>query len=141
MNPWPQQTGEGFQALLTLRPELQKKYRAFLSAVENNDAVPDKVLALCRARIQQIHGQEPQGIDPETGQALAAGRLNDFSGEERVALVAAERMPYQHHELPDEEVEAVKAAFGNKGCVALLTALAFFDVTSRLEAAFQMGSD
>lgn len=123
MKPWLQQSGEGFQSLLALRPELQKKYQDFLSVVENNESVPDQVYDLCRARIQHIHG-------------LRAEDVASTNEAETAALVAAERIPYQHHQLSDEEVDALKAAFGDQGCVALLTALAFFDVTCRLEATF-----
>ncbi len=112
--------------MLALRPELQQKYQAFLAAVERSDAVPEAVYELCRARIQYIHGLRDQDVDDSH---LNAG--------ESAALVAADRMPYQHHQLTDDEVNAVKSAFGDEGCVALLTALAFFDVTCRLEATFQ----
>lgn len=126
MKPWLQQSGEGFQSLLALRPDLQQKYRDFLEVVENNDAVPDSVYELCRSRIQFIHGLRKEDVDASSlGEAEAS------------ALVAADRIPYQHHQLTDEEVDALKAAFGDQGCVALLTALAFFDVTCRLEATFQ----
>ncbi|MBL6691517.1 MAG: hypothetical protein ISP91_14105 [Pseudomonadales bacterium] len=123
MKPWLQQSGEGFQSLLALRPELQKKYQEFLSVVENNESVPEQVYDLCRARIQHIHGLRAEDVVPG----------NDG---ETVALVAADRIPYQHHQLSDGEVDALKTAFGDQGCVALLTALAFFDVTCRLEATF-----
>ena len=47
---------------------------------------------------------------------------------------AAEKMPFQYHFIEDKEVEAIKLAFGDAGCVSLLTALAFFDVSCRLNA-------
>ena len=126
MKPWLQQSGEGFQSLLALRPDLQQKYRDFLEVVENNDAVPDSVYELCRSRIQFIHGLRKEDVD-----------ASSLGEAETSALAAADRIPYQHHQLTDEEVDALKAAFGDQGCVALLSALAFFDVTCRLEATFQ----
>ena len=51
--------------------------------------------------------------------------------EEAAALAVADRIPYQHHQLDDEEVAAVRQFFGDAGCVTLLTALAFFDVSCR----------
>lgn len=126
VKPWLQQSGEGFQARLALRPDLQQKYHDFLQVIENNDAVPERVYEICRSRIQFIHGLRKEDVD--------ARPLNDA---EASALKVADRMPYQHHQLMDEEVETLKAFFGDQGSVALLTALAFFDVTCRLEATFQ----
>jgi hypothetical protein len=130
---------KNFQAILASRPELQEKYQAFLTAIESSDAVPERVFDLCRARIQQIHGIDPNAITRQEAQSLNKGDLTAFNAQEQAALVAAERFPYQHHQLTDEEVEAVKSAFGDAGCVSLLTALAFFDVTCRLDTTFQQG--
>lgn len=113
-----------FDELLSLRPELQAKYQHFLSAINNSDKVPSSVLSACQKRIRQIHG-----LEADTG-------VSTSDAAEQLALAIAEKMPYQHHELLDEEVAEVKQIFGDAGCVALLTALAFFDTTSRLELAF-----
>lgn len=129
MKEWMQQSGDSFQSLLELRPELYKKYQDFLSAIENNDAVPTHVYELCRHRIQFIHGLADNDV--------ATDNLDEAA---LAALVVADRMPYQHHQLADDEVASVKSFFGDEGCVALLTALAFFDVTARLDASFQMGN-
>ena len=126
--------GESFIEALALRPALQTKYSAFLDAIESSDAVPERVFRLCRARIEQIHGQQVHGISAEEATKLEFQRLDSFELSEQTALIAAEKMPYQHHFLEDEEVEAIKRAFGDAGCVALLTALAFFDVSCRLNA-------
>lgn len=129
MKPWLQQSGDDFQSLLALRPELHKKYEDFLATIEQCDAVPARIFELCRIRIRYIHGL--------VGEDVVADSLTEA---ESSALTVAERMPYQHHQLTDDEVEAVKLNFGDDGCVALLTALAFFDVTARLESSFQMGN-
>ncbi len=126
--------GESFIEALALRPALQTKYAAFLDAIESSDAVPERVFGLCRARIAQIHGQQVHGISAEEATTLQSQRLDAFELSEQTALVAAEKIPYQHHFLEDEEVEAIKRAFGDAGCVSLLTALAFFDVSCRLNA-------
>ena len=126
--------GESFIEALALRPALQTKYSAFLDAIASNDAVPERVFKLCRARIAQIHGQQVHGISAEEATKLEFQRLDSFELSEQTALIAAEKMPYQHHFLEDEEVEAIKRAFGDAGCVSLLTALAFFDVSCRLNA-------
>jgi hypothetical protein len=126
--------GESFIEALALRPALQTKYAAFLDAIESSDAVPERVFRLCRARIQQIHGQQPEGISAEDASMLQAQQLDTFDLSEQTALTAAEKIPFQHHFIEDEEVEAIKLAFGDAGCVSLLTALAFFDVSCRLNA-------
>lgn len=114
-----------FEDLLDLRPELQQKYRAFLESVNHTDRISPEVLKACQDRVRQVHGLEPDGKnDPR-------------SWEERAALVVAEKMPFQHHLLEDEEVQQVKALFGDGGCVALLTAIAFFDASCRLELTFK----
>ena len=132
--------GESFIEALALRPALQTKYAAFLEAIESSDAVPKRVFLLCRARIAQIHGQQTQGISAEDASTLESQQLDAFSLPEQTALNAAEKMPYQHHFLEDEEVEAMKLAFGDAGCVSLLTALAFFDVACRLNATMTGGT-
>lgn len=125
---------ESFIEALALRPTLHRKYTAFLAAIESSDAVPERVLTLCHARIAQIHGQQVHGISAEESTRLRSQRLEAFDMSEQIALIAAEKIPYQHHAIEDQEVEAIKQAFGDAGCVSLLTALAFFDVSCRLNA-------
>jgi alkylhydroperoxidase family enzyme len=131
--------GESFIDALALRPALQTKYAAFLDAIESSDSVPERVFRLCRARIAQIHGQQPEGISADEASVLQSQQLDAFDSSEKTALAAAEKMPFQHHFLEDEEVEAIKLAFGDAGCVSLLTALAFFDVSCRLNATMTGG--
>jgi hypothetical protein len=125
---------ESFIEALALRPALHMKYTAFLAAIESSDAVPERVFTLCHARIAQIHGQQVNGISADESSMLRSQRLEAFDPSEQIALIAAEKIPYQHHAIEDEEVEAIKLAFGDAGCVSLLTALAFFDVSCRLNA-------
>ena len=114
-----------FDELLKQRPELQEKYGAFLEAVNENGRIPHAVLAACQSRVRQVHGLE---VD---------NQLKPSSEAERLALVVAEKMPFHHHDLRDDEVRDVKEAFGDGGCVALLTAIAFFDAACRLELTFK----
>ncbi len=117
---WLTEGDEPFEQALGLHPDLQQKYLAFLSTLEGGDTVPKDILALCRTRIEQIHGLVPDEALDHSGAAASA------------ALAVAEYIPYQHHQLPDDAVGRVKEAFGDAGCVTLLTALAFFDVSCRL---------
>ena len=119
------------------RPELHQQYRGFLEAVNHNQHVPARLLDLCRARIELIHGLPVSvSMDAETVKAITQGDMTSFTSAEQAALVVAERMPYQHHELADEEVATVREALGDAGCVVLLTALAFHDVNCRLRLTF-----
>ena len=126
--------GETFIEALALRPALQTKYVTFLDAIESSDAVPKRVFTLCRARIAQIHGEEGIGISEEDTTMLLSQRLDVFDLSEQAALIAAEKIPFHYHLIEDKEVEAIKLEFGDAGCVSLLTALAFFDVSCRLNA-------
>ncbi len=68
--------------------------------------------------------------------ALAQGDFSPFPADEQAALALAERFPFQHHSISDAQVAAAEAAFAAKGVVALLIALAFFDVSCRWKLAF-----
>lgn len=138
---WLALEGDDFAQVLASRPALQEKFAAFMQAVEGNDSVPDSVLALCRARIRQIHGQAADGVTQAQALRLAPGVFGDFSAAEQAALNLAERIPFQHHQIEDAEIDAAKSEFGDAGCVTLLTALSFFDVTCRINATLGLGGN
>ena len=126
------------------RPELLRRYKAFYRSLWRTEALPRRVLELCRLRVAAIHGcgQEWQvrdaGVVLTDGEeaALEQGELSVFPADEQAALAVAARFPLQHHAISDAEMAAVKAVFAPKGAVALLIALAFFDVTCRWKLAF-----
>ena len=125
--------GDRLADVLALMPALRERYQAFLESHESTGLLPDRTLALCRARVAAIHGQPLGDALPEAErEALSRGDFSPFSEEEQAALRVAERVPYQHHQLEDEEVEAVKSHYGDAGVVALLTAVSFYDVNTRL---------
>lgn len=125
-------------ALLAHRPALAARFRAFYDAVRAAAPLPAAVLTACRLRIAAIHGCEaewldrPADLDRAWLPALETGHIDELPHEVRVALVLAERMPFGHHAIEDGEVAAATAAFTPAGAVALLTALAFFDVVCRM---------
>ena len=139
MPGWLQAEAQSFREILSLRPELQQRYGAFLDAVESSDQLPERILTLCRARIRQIHGAPADSVSALEAEQLAAADFSAFTEDEQVALCVAEKMPYQHHQLQDDEVDRVRSSYGEAGCVSLLTALAFFDVTCRLELTLGVG--
>ena len=129
------------EGVLAHRPELQARYRAFMQSVRGDGNVPARVLELCRMRIAQLHecAAELELSDPAAPvntserQQLAEGQFDAFTEAEQAALEIAEVIPYAHHQLSDAQVQRADAALGHAGCVALLTALAFFDVNCRLK--------
>ncbi|MEM7018758.1 MAG: hypothetical protein AAF512_15635 [Pseudomonadota bacterium] len=129
------------ESLIGNHSAILERYRAFYLGLWRDELVPRRVLELCRLRIAFIHNAaaEVSLKDPEAHvsedeiEALRLGHFGQFTNEEQYALQLAEQMPHAHHQITDEEVQHVSAAFGNNGCVGLLTALAFFDVTCRLK--------
>jgi hypothetical protein len=64
---------------------------------------------------------------------VVRGDFGVFGAAEHAALTLTERLPLAWHELTDEETAEVAEHFGPKGCVTLMTAIAYFDVNGRLE--------
>ena len=73
----------------------------------------------------------------ETG--VIEGLLCGFDASEQAALAVAELMPFGHHQIGDDDVARLQSAFGARGAVALLTAIAFFDVVCRLKLVLEVG--
>ena len=63
--------------------------------------------------------------------ALRRGDFSAFDHCEQAALHVAEKFPFQHDDIADAEVQAIEAGYGSAAAVALLTAVAFFDVRCR----------
>lgn len=123
--------------VLGARPELLSRYDAFYSTLCRSESVPDRLRELCRLRIAAVHGcdEEWRQRDGHCSQAeltaLERGDFTVFSAEEQTVLAVADTIPFNHHGLQDDQVQAVQAILGNRGTVALLTACAFFDVVCR----------
>lgn len=133
---------------LRLDPLLETRFRAFHESLSAADAVPARILDLCRRRIAAIHGLSDDlsgaagrsSLDSSTRAALRKGNIDAFDQEARIALALAEKIPFNHHDVGDQEVEAARSAFGERGAVALLTALAFADVFCRLQIVLRVSS-
>ncbi len=129
------------EGVLQHRPQLLERYRSFYLQLWQGGLVPHRVLELCRLRIAQIHDARAElavrnsfcQISEQEREALARGDHGGFSGAERAALSLAEEMPFNHHGISDQQVKDAAAGLGESGAVALLTALAFFDVNCRLK--------
>ena len=136
------------EALLAHRPPLLEGYRKFYAALWQEGLVSARVLEICRLRIAAIHDCAAEWHIRDSGvqlgddevDAILRGEAGCFDEGERAALSAAERIPYQHHEMTDDEVAALKQAFGDGGCVSLLNALVLFDANCRLKLVFDVDS-
>ena len=116
---------------MQLPENLLEKYQAFLRSTVDSNHVPLAVLHSCKTRIRQIHGlEEAENID-----GLDAPVISSSADEsvQKTALVIAEKITFDVHGIEDVEVDELKRFLGESGCVQLITALAFFDVESRLE--------
>jgi alkylhydroperoxidase family enzyme len=133
-----------FESVLAHRPELLARFRTFYATLWSVDAVPRHVLELCRLRIAAIHDCEAEWVirdatiplDENCLAALHAGHFDSFAEYEQAALAVAEQMPWGQHQVSDADVAGLQRRFGDAGTVALLTALAFFDVVCRLKCVF-----
>ena len=137
------------ESALAHRPELLERYRAFYGSFWEDGLVPRRTLELCRLRIAAIHDCQAEWLvrDPQAGVApaelanLRSGSFTAFAPAEEAALQLAEQLPFAHHQITDAQVAAVKGALGEAGCVSLLTALAFFDVSCRLRLALDLAAE
>ncbi len=141
-------TAEGrapFDAALGLRPELRDLYAAFYGKLWDDALLPASLLELCRLRVAQLHDCEAEravrhgeaDVSAEQAAALTNWAESDrFSEAERAALALAEKMPWRHHDLTDEEYADLRRHFGEAGVVALTVGVALFDANCRLRLAF-----
>ncbi|MGI9328560.1 MAG: carboxymuconolactone decarboxylase family protein [Pseudomonadales bacterium] len=125
---------------LAVQPQLQAKYQQFMATLWDAERVPTRLLELARLRIAAIHDCEEQWLQrhPDVRlkahelAALQQGRREGFDELAQLVLEVAELMPLNHHEISDAQVAALRHALDEGGTVAVLTALAFFDVNARL---------
>ena len=116
-------------ATAQLSQKLFDKYKKFIdSTIESHD-IPVGILEACNSRIRQIHGFEAVNDSINTALSLTENSLVP------AALAVAEKIVFSVHDIEDSDLDALKKALGEAGCVQLITALAFFDVECRLELA------
>ena len=116
-------------ATAQLPKKIIDKYKKFIdSTIESHD-IPAGILEACDSRIRQIHGLEVDDKSSSGDLSLTENFLK------RAALSVAEKIPFSVHDIEDSDLDSLKKAFGEAGCVQLITALAFFDVECRLEIA------
>ena len=135
------------EGLLNHRPQLSAQYRVFYESFWRDGLVPRA--RACAKRVCVLHiftAVSPsfkllmhrQVFPLMSTISLAGVILPGFSESEQSALKLAEQMPHSVHQITDDQVQAAAQHFGHPGCVALLTALAFFDVNCRLKLVYEI---
>lgn len=135
--------------MFAARPELWSRFQKFYDSIWSAGRISRRVLELCRLRIAAIHdcASEWHYRTPDiflSEQEIAALRTGRFEGMdhcEQAALAVAEKIPFAHHDISDAEVKAVEAGYGPQATVALMTAIAFFDVRCRWDAVIRSVPD
>jgi alkylhydroperoxidase family enzyme len=136
-----------YEAWLAHRPELQALYKRFYGALWDEQLLPPRLLELCRLRVAMMHECDAElavtdpaaGVSEDDREALGHWWRDDrFTPAERAALVIADKMPYSHHDITDDEYAAVREHLGEPGTVALTVALALFDANCRLRLTFEV---
>ena len=116
-------------ATAQLPQKLFDKYKKFIdSTIESHD-IPVGILEACNSRIRQIHGIEVANNSINVDLSITENFLKTAT------LAVAEKIVFSVHDIEDCDLDPLRKAFGEAGCVQLITALAFFDVECRLELA------
>ena len=116
-------------ATAQLPKKIFDKYKNFIDSTIDGHDIPAGILEACDSRIRQIHGLEVDNKSSSGDLSLTENFLK------RAALAVAEKIAFSVHDIEDSDLDPLKKAFGEAGCVQLITALAFFDVECRLELA------
>ena len=116
-------------ATAQLPKKIFDKYKNFIDSTIDGHDIPSGILEACDSRIRQIHGFEVDNKSSSGDLSLTENFLK------RAALAVAEKIAFSVHDIEDSDLDPLKKAFGEAGCVQLITALAFFDVECRLELA------
>ena len=121
-------------AALAGRPLLAQKFQHFQNAFHEEGVLDARLLELCRARIDALHGLKPSTLlDADSRQQIAAGQFDSFTHLEQQALGAAEQLAIDAHGVTDAQVAELNAALGEAATVSLLTAASMHDASIRLQ--------
>jgi alkylhydroperoxidase family enzyme len=140
-------TADGLEHVLGLCPELLERSRAFYGALWDEGVLPARLLELCRLRIASQNGCQAESLitHSESGltvaerSSLARGDIpTSVSDVERRVLDVASKVPFEIHDLEDDEIEALRRELGDDGLVALMVALPLFDASCRLRLVLEV---
>ena len=116
-------------ATAQLPKKIFDKYKKFIDSTTESRDIPVGILEACNSRIRQIHGFEVANNSINVDLSITENFLKTAT------LAVAEKIVFSVHDIEDCDLDPLKKAFGEAGCVQLITALAFFDVECRLELA------
>lgn len=140
-------SGTPLEQLLGRRPAILEAYRDFYGALWDEQVLPPTLLELARLWIAHLHQCDAElavrhadpGIDQAKVSALLDWRSSKlFSPLERAVLEYAELIPWGHHQITDEQVDAIRREIGDSGFVGLNFAVTFFDANCWLRLLFDM---
>jgi len=83
---------------------------------------------------------ETHGLDPAVLAAVARGRYDELSADERAAVEMADAMTAQPPEASDERVADLRERFGDDGVVELTYVIALENMRSRFNAALGLSA-
>jgi len=142
-----------FDRVFGLRPDLYADYRAFESLFWSSRPVAPVLLEICRLRIAQVLGCDPEQRRRCTAASIAGlteqkiSALDDwpnstvFSEVERTCLAFAEKFVLDPRGVTDEDAAAVGAHLSPPAMVAFTEALALFDGFTRFRLILGIGPD
>ena len=122
------------RAMLNGRPELAGKFQHFQNAFHDEGLLDEKLLEMCRARIDTVHdNQATTTLDAHTQNLIREGRFASFSEVEQNALAVAEQIAIDAHGITDQQVSELVVLLGEPATVSLITAASMHDATTRLQ--------
>ncbi len=137
----PSDSAAPLEQVLSLRPQLLKRYREMYGQLWDRALVAPRLLELCRLRIAGVHDCDAERAIEHTGASLSPEerRAVDhwdesaaFSALDRAVLAFAEKMPWRQHDVTDEDVVELRKHLSEAEVVALAIAAGLFDAHCRL---------
>ncbi len=144
------QSRSPLEAYFGHRPELLEQFRGFYGALWDEHMLDPALLEMIRLVIARIHKcdaelairHDSSGLSDAKRAALADWRASDlFDASEQACLAYVERMPFEHTAISDDEADAVRAALGEPGYVALSVAASLFDALCRVRLVLDLDQD
>lgn len=129
-------------ALLAPRTALAKHFQHFQNAFHEEGCIDPRLLELCRARLDALHGMPSRStLDGQPAQCVARGDFAELTAVERQALSLCEQLAIDAHGVSDQQVAAVAEHLGEAATVSLLTAVSMHDASIRMELVLQAARD
>ncbi|MFK7977751.1 MAG: hypothetical protein AB8C02_16595 [Halioglobus sp.] len=137
--------GTDRETVLAAAPEIADKFDTFYASLWRQSHVNGEVLELCRLRLAQLlrssfdMQRQDHPLPAHKRENVSKWNTdNAFSEADRACLGLAEVYAMDPASITDEQAEAVKQHFGDKGFVVLLEALGVFDGMARMSLLWQL---